>query len=614
VFTSSRRPPAGAMTGHITGIVLSNAYAETVELALDLHPGVTKVFVISGTPERDRRIDVDARAQLNRLEGSVAFTYPTDLPIAELIATVNAAPQHSLILYLRQSDPHASRVLLNEDVLARVIEAAPVPVYGVTSLSIGSGVVGGVVMNGEQIAARVAEMAVRLVSGEAARDIPIEMAAITPMFDWRQLQRWRIPEAQLPAGTVVLFRKTSSWEQYRGYLVSALIIFGAQMALIVGLLIERTKRQLAERAWRQSEQQYRHVVEIQSELICRFTPDTTLTFVNEPYCRYWNKSRNELLGTKFIQLIPEFVRADVLAHIDAIVDNPRAAMLQHQVLTPDSQAVWLEWTNQPVCNSAGRVIELQGIGRDITARKRAEDALVASYREVQDLARHLVAAQEEERTRIARELHDDLGQRLAVLAMKIDKLSNSAVALADDDIERLHEISARTSEIACDVQRLSHDLHPAQLEVLGLVKAVQGLCRDVSRQHHLQVDFRHAEMPDMMAPAVALSLFRITQEALRNIVKHSQSTNAAVQLAVVDEEIVLQIADSGVGFRTGDHDRTGLGLISMRERVHLIGGRFAIHAAPGSGTRIGVSVPIAVAVGNRAVAATLNAGTAPQTV
>jgi len=607
VFTSSRRPPADAMTGQITGIVLSNAYAETVELALDLHPDVTQVFVISGTPERDRRIDIDVRAQLKRLEGRVAFTYLTDLPIADLMATVNAAPKHSLILYLRQSEADAIRVLLNEDVLARVIEAAPVPVYGVTSLSVGSGVVGGVVMNGERIAARVAELTVRLVKGEAARDIPIEMAAITPMFDWRQLQRWRISEERLPAGSVVRFRETSPWEQYRGYLVSALIVFGVQMALIIGLLVERTKRHLAERAWRKSEEQYRRVVETQSEMICRFTPDTTLKFVNEAYCRYWNKSRNELLGTKFIQLIPEFARADVLAHIDVIVGDPRVAMLEHQVLTPDSQAAWHEWRNHSVCDSAGRVIELQGIGRDITARKRAEDALVASYREVQDLARHLVAAQEDERTRIARELHDDLGQRLAVLAMTIDKLSDSAPALAEDDIERIHEISAQTSEIASDVQRLSHDLHPSQLEVLGLVKAVQGLCRDVSRQHHVQVDFRHVAVPNTVAPAVALSLFRITQEALRNIVKHSQATEAAVQLAVVDHEIVLQIADSGVGFRTGDHDRTGLGLISMRERVHLMGGRFVIHSAPGSGTRIGVSVPVAVAIGNGTVAAALSA-------
>jgi signal transduction histidine kinase len=221
---------------------------------------------------------------------------------------------------------------------------------------------------------------------------------------------------------------------------------------------------------------------------------------------------------------------------------------------------------------------------DITDRRRAERAL-------RELSRRLIAAQEQERHRIARELHDDLSQRLALLAMELEQLSMQPALSAAELSLRSKALWQKTSEIAADLHRVSHQLHPTKLEALGLVPAINGFCQELWRQHHLQVRFAHHNVPRTIPRDVALCLYRIVQEALHNVIKHSGVLQAEVQLTgTMSQELQLQVADSGTGFAVDTWPWTGLGLISMRERVHSIDGAIVVHAAPGRGTRIGVTV------------------------
>jgi signal transduction histidine kinase len=221
---------------------------------------------------------------------------------------------------------------------------------------------------------------------------------------------------------------------------------------------------------------------------------------------------------------------------------------------------------------------------DITDRRRAERAL-------RELSGRLIAAQEQERHRIARELHDDLSQRLALLAMELEQLSMRPAHSAAELSSRSKALWQKTSEIAADLHRVSHQLHPTKLEALGLEPAINGFCQELWRQHHLQVRFAHRNVPRTIPRDVALCLYRIVQEALRNVIKHSGVLQADVELtATVHDQLQLLVADSGSGFAVDTCRWTGLGLISMRERVHSIDGEFVIHAVPGRGTRIGVTV------------------------
>jgi signal transduction histidine kinase len=224
--------------------------------------------------------------------------------------------------------------------------------------------------------------------------------------------------------------------------------------------------------------------------------------------------------------------------------------------------------------------------RDITESKRAHELN-------RQLAGRLIASQEEERQRIARELHDDLSQELAVLNIEIDQMVRDLKAGHVRD--RLKRMSQRAGAIASEVHHLSHELHPSRLQTLGLVAAIGSLCRDVALQRSILVDFTHdGELPQPLDADLSLCIYRITQEALHNVAKHSRARKASVRLAASANDLSLYVADAGVGFDVAGTRAESLGLASMRERVSFCNGQFAIHTSPGQGTRIGVRIPLPV--------------------
>jgi PAS domain S-box-containing protein len=480
-----------------------------------------------------------------------------------------------------------------------------------------------------------------------------------------------------------------------------LLVLMVQLGLIVGLIVQRMRRRHAEEALRTNEERYRSVVDTQSDLICRFLPDSTLTFVNDAYCRFWGKSRDELVGRKFVELIPEPERAVVMQRITCIVNG--SDWQEHQVTLADGTIGWQHWINHAIIGEHGSVIEFQGVGRDITEQKRVEEALAEAERRNsamlraipdlmfvlsrdgkfldyhardsklllvapsaflgrtirdvmppelaerfmdaieraaqndetvaleyelpvdggshfearvvragvdrivsitrnvteakralalnRDLIGKLIASQEDERHRIARELHDDVSQKIALLSIGIDQLAKNFAA----GRQQFSELSNRVSEIATDIHDLSHELHPSKLQTLGLVESLQLLCRDVSRQGAVDVIFKRDVFPESVDPNVALCLYRIAQEALHNVVRHSGARQSEVRLTGDAANLVLQVSDPGVGFDAKGGHREGLGLASMRERAAFLRGQLAIHTFPGGGTRIGVRVPVAPA-------------------
>ena len=241
------------------------------------------------------------------------------------------------------------------------------------------------------------------------------------------------------------------------------------------------------------------------------------------------------------------------------------------------------------CLIAGLLLQRSRRRRAESALRVNEHALQVSQEDTRRLAGRLIAAQEVERARIARELHDDVSQKVALLAMDISQI---ALSDAPGVRGRADIMAERAAEIGTDLHNLSHELHPAKLQMLGLVQATQFLCRDLAQRHRLSIDFVHDSMPSSVPPDPALCLFRITQEALQNVVKHSGARSAVVRLTGSAQSLQLEIADSGGGFDTAKLGN-GMGLLSMQERVHFLDGQMTIRSRPGTGTRIGVRVPIA---------------------
>jgi PAS domain S-box-containing protein len=223
--------------------------------------------------------------------------------------------------------------------------------------------------------------------------------------------------------------------------------------------------------------------------------------------------------------------------------------------------------------------------RDITERKVAEGTLAS-------LSPRLIDAHEKERSRVAGELRDDLNQRMALLQIGLGQFERDVPGLSSQARIQLHRLTEVAMEIASSIHNLSHRLRPSLLDLLGPVASIERLCRELSDRHNLQIEFVHRRVPEQIANDVTLCLYRTAQEALRNVVKHSGAAEANVELSGDDDQIELCISDPGVGFHPESAKRTsGLGLISMQERLRLVGGQLFVQSEPSHGTRIRVRIP-----------------------
>jgi len=330
--------------------------------------------------------------------------------------------------------------------------------------------------------------------------------------------------------------------------------------------------------------QHRSLIESLGAIVWKAEPASVrFTFVNrqaEPILGYPREHwyRQDFLAS---HLHPDD-RLRILASCRRSAEEKRHRTLDYRMMTAAGDTVWLHNSIHVIVEN-GHTKELNGIMIDITDYKRAEASL-------KEMTGRLLGVQEEERRRIARELHDNLNQRLALLAIGLQRLDLSPHAEWASQIEGLHRL---TQEIASDVHRLSHRLHPAKLEHLGLVAAINGLCRELSEQQAVQIDCLHRDVPRAIPKEAALCLFRVAQEALSNLVKHSGVRSGKLELIGDRGTLHLCVSDAGAGFDLRAVSAKGrLGLVSMQERVRTAGGRISIESFPSRGTRIMVQITI----------------------
>lgn len=285
------------------------------------------------------------------------------------------------------------------------------------------------------------------------------------------------------------------------------------------------------------------------------------------------------------QLLEKVHPDDRAKFVGAIADltpeNPKT-QIRYRVLRSDGSIIWLEKNGRAFFDEHGKMLRMIGVVADITERKLAGDAL-------SNVSRRLIQAQEQERSRIGRELHDDINQRLALLAIQLEQLQ----AKAPDEVRtRIGELRQETTEISTSVQTLSHELHSSKLEYLGLVAGMRIFCKESGERQNVEVDFKSYDVPSSLPPELSLSLFRVLQEALHNAAKHSGIKHVDVQLWGTSGKVNLTVSDLGLGFNTeATMHGTGLGLTSMRERMRLLGGELSINSEPRRGTTIHARVP-----------------------
>ena len=569
----------------IAGALAKVDLSETVELALRLQPGTREILVISGTSDSDRWRQSGVRRQLDRLEKRVKLTYMEAGSVQDYLTTVARVPEGTVILFLTMYQDSAGNKLLSHEELARIAKEARVPVYNQTATNVGLGIVGGVVFDPKILGLETAQITLRLLRGERLQDLPIhESKSTVPMVDWRQLRRWGLDDKRLPAGTVVQFHEASVWESYKWYIIGGIVLILAETLLILGLILQRARARRAETHLRESEARFRLVANTAPVMIWTAGTDHKCSYVNKTWLDFTGRPLEAELGDGWVEGIhPDDLRCCLQTYTEAF--NRRESIeLQYRLRRKDGEYRWILDDGVPRFNPDGTFAGYIGSCIDITERKLAEESLAT-------IGRRLIEAHEAERTWIGRELHDDINQRLALLAISLDRWSHDAST--NEVTELVRHTRARITEIAQDVQGLSHRLHSSKLDYLGLVTAAKSFCRELSERSTVEIVFEHAGIPPTLSKEVSLCLFRVLQEGLQNAVKHSGVRSFTVDLQGTEESIELTVTDFGNGFEEQEaFTRHGLGMISMRERLQLVHGELSVKSHPGAGTTIRARVPL----------------------
>ncbi|MDM0068393.1 ATP-binding protein [Variovorax sp. J31P207] len=380
----------------------------------------------------------------------------------------------------------------------------------------------------------------------------------------------------------------------RHAVAAPLIIVAIQTSTLIALWIRGKRRASAEQAHREAHERFRRMIDRAPVMLWTARADTTLDYLNYNCVEFTGLPIEKLLGEGWLDAVHPEDRDHCLGIYVPAIEARTPFLFEYRVRRADGAYRWLLATGVPKYGADGSFTGFVGCDVDITERRLAEDqtresrtAVEASHREIQQLAGRLLTAHEDERRRLARELHDDLTQRLARLAIDAGRMESAADA--PEGLRALREDLVRLSE---DVHALSYRLHPSVLDDLGLVEALKAECDRVAHSGELRVDVEAGVVPAALAAEASLCLYRVVQEALNNAARHGQASAVSVLLSPRDEGLQVEVTDNGRGFDPGrSRDHASLGLASMRERVRLLQGKFDIQSTPGRGTTVVAWVP-----------------------
>jgi PAS domain S-box-containing protein len=570
---------------HLTGVLGRLQPEQTLKAALQLLPHTKHVVVVGGMGKFDEQWERIAKEGFQNYASNLEFIYLTDLTMPVLLERLSHLPNDTIVYHTAMTqDAAGERFVDSAQALPLIANAANAPVFVMDDVDLRAGTVGGALVNWADDAREAGEMAVQILNGKRPEDIPIAMSRNSYMFDWRALKRWGIKESSLPLGSIVLNRQPTPWDSYKWYIVGGLLLLAAQTSLIVGLLWQRANRRKAEGALRESEQRFRLVANTAPVMIWTTGTDKMCNYVNKPWLDFTGRTLEQELGSGWAEGIhSDDIDTCVKTYAEAF-DKREQFDMQYRLRRHDGEYRWIFDIGVPRFNQDGSFAGYIGSCLDVTERIRAEEALST-------IGRRLIEAHEEERSWIGRELHDDINQRLALLAVELDQWKKDDTGT--NFSEHVRHAQSRITEIAKDVQALSHRLHSSKLDYLGLAVAARSFCTELSEKAKVEVQFNHSAVPSNVPKEVSLCLFRVLQEALQNAIKHSGVRLFRVNLQGTPNGLELTVSDDGRGFDEQEgFSRQGLGLISMRERLQMVHGVLGIKTHPGGGTAISAQVPL----------------------
>jgi len=625
----------------MTGVTFRLDFNRTLQLIRDLLPDTRHVAVVVGATAIEKRLEAAVRNSFS-VEKDIDFQYLTGLPLNDLLRQVSQLPNDTVILFVSHDrDRDGRESISSRDSVERISQAASVPVFGLYDALLGHGIVGGCLTPVEAQGKRAGEIVVRVLQGNSPADTPFTGTEMNScMFDWRQLRRWGIREQTLPEGSQVVYREPSLWKEYWAYIVTCAAAILLQSLLIAVLLVNRKRRLRAEDALADR----LHFETMLADLSSRFVDIAPETVHLEIRCAIAQVAEELVLdrGTVFevsddgfelrateswvrvgqaqassailVESMPwlwaKVNRGDTF-HFSSVAELPEDAPHEKEMMV----RLGLKAGVAVPLKAKGTILGMLAFGQlnreqswgdtilqrlklvgevfaNALAHARSDENLSTSRKEARQLAGRLLTAQEDERKRLAREMHDDVSQRLAATAIEAGKFEQQFSA-EDPSREAVATLKEHLIALSDDVHRISRQLHPAILDDLGLEEAIRSECDRFAEREGVAIQFRCGELPEKLPKDISLCLYRVAQEALRNVAKHAQSDHVELVLNADPEFLYIEVRDFGRGFRLEEiRGQPGLGLASMEERARLVGGEITISSDRNQGTTVAVRVPL----------------------
>ncbi len=568
------------LTANDTMVTVSTDLNAIIENILRTLPNTTTLAVVIGDSPIEKFWVNEFLQAFHPFEGRVKPVFMNELSFSEIQKRVAALPPASAIYFGdlvidAQGIPHRQ-----EEVLSRLHAVANAPIFGQYDYQLGGGIVGGPLLSVRTLSRKTAEVAAQILGGASPGDIKTPPQKLgEPVFDWRELRRWGVAETNLPPNSTVRFREPTLWERYRWYIVAAAGFSGLGGILVLVLLLNWVQLRRAHDRLRTSEEGM-SLAAIAAKLrfwVWDIPRDEVRASESDWSSGNWY-SAHPVHFDQFIDVVHPDDRASLGQAVRGALEGDGQYETEYRVMAPDSTVRWIAARGRIEFDQSGKAKQLHAISIDITERRRAED-------EARDLNGRLITAHEDERARLARALHDDFTQRLAVLAIDAgrrekglgDTVAGNAMRSMRHDLVQLSE----------DVHALSYALHPAILEDLGLIEALKAECARFGAVEGIPTRFRADDGVHEPTRALSLCLYRVAQEALRNVARHSSASSVEVELRAVGGGLELAVHDNGVGFDpTQKQGRPSLGLAGMRQRLSVVDGELLIDSAPGVGTSV----------------------------
>jgi signal transduction histidine kinase len=562
----------GTFTDNETTVATQHDPALMIDEILRLLPETRTVMVVVGASQVEQFWLQEMKREFRRFDGRLQFIWTNELSFDEIVERCRTMPAQSAIFFAILSLDGKGEPRVEGDTLRSLHAVANVPMFAL--YGIGRGIVGGPLLSTDELSRTTAQVALRVLAGESPGSIKTTTQRTgQPTYDARELRRWKIDEGRLPPASVVLFREPTIWQRDQRAITLGALLGGipvVAIVLLVGLIKRRRARSRGPTA---------------KDALTPGPADATV--------RVWTAGADgqrveagHPAGAAQHDSWTAFVHPDDVERCREIysraLERREPFQMEYRVREAGGVERWILDTALP--RFSGKDFDgYVGSAVDVTRLRRARA-------ELSDLSRHLMQAHERERAALAKTLHEDVCQRMVTLTLRLHHLHGAA---HDGEVQAVvADIREKLASLVSEIAAVSDPVH-RRLDLLGLATAGRRFCADLSARYHVKIHFQHEEVPRYLASDIALTLFRVLQEATVNAVVHSAAREVWVSMRGTAAEIRLQIVDRGVGFDTQRAVPSGgVGLVAIRERLKLVNGDTVVVSRPGEGTRVEAWVPL----------------------